>query len=82
MLAIGHLVHRLGVSPATLRKWERAGVLSPRGDPRTGQRQYDAADARDARLAHLLRRGGHLLDHIAAAGRLADYLDYAPMRQW
>ena len=64
-LAIGHLAHRLGVSPATLRKWERAGVLAPRRDARTGHRQYDAADVRDARLAHLLRRGGYLLDHIA-----------------
>lgn len=63
--AIGHLAHRLNVSPATLRKWERAGVLAPRRDPRTGQRHYDAADIRDARLAHLLRRGGYLLDHIA-----------------
>jgi DNA-binding transcriptional MerR regulator len=53
------------VSPATLRKWERAGVLAPRRDPRTGQRQYDGADVRDAQLAHLLRRGGFLLAHIA-----------------
>ncbi len=65
-LPIGALAHRLGVSPATLRKWERAGVLRPPRDPRTGQRQYDAADVRDAQLAHLLRRGGHGLDRIAA----------------
>jgi DNA-binding transcriptional MerR regulator len=64
-LSVGHLAHRLGVSPATLRKWERAGVLTPRRDPRTGQRQYDPADVRDAQLAHLLRRGGYLLVHIA-----------------
>lgn len=55
--------------PATLRKWERAGVLTPRRDPRTGQRQYDAADVRDAQLAHLLRRGGYLLGHIATVVR-------------
>ena len=62
---IGALAHRLAVSPATLRKWERAGVLAPPRDPRTGQRRYGAADARDARLAHLLRRGGYPLAHIA-----------------
>lgn len=62
---IGALAHRLAVAPATLRKWERAGVLRPPRDPRTGQRQYGAADVRDARLAHLLRRGGYPLAHIA-----------------
>ncbi len=64
-LPIGALAHRLAVSPATLRKWERAGVLAPGRDPRTGQRQYDAADVRDARLAHLLRRGGYPVARIA-----------------
>ena len=62
-LAIGHLAHRIGVSPATLRKWEVAGVLAPRRE--AGQRLYDAADVRDAQLAHLLRRGGYPLGHIA-----------------
>ena len=62
---IGALAHRLSVSPATLRKWERAGVLHPARDVRTGQRQYGASDVRDARLAHLLRRGGYPLAHIA-----------------
>ncbi|MEU0662712.1 MerR family transcriptional regulator [Streptomyces lavendulocolor] len=64
-LPIGHLAHRLGVSPATLRKWERAGILLPRRDAGTGHRHYTAADVRDAELAHLLRRGGHPLGHIA-----------------
>ncbi|MDQ8705235.1 TioE family transcriptional regulator [Streptomyces sp. LHD-70] len=62
---IGPLAHRLGIRPATLRKWERAGLVSPRRDPRTGYRVYDEADVRDARLAHQLRRGGHLLEQIA-----------------
>ncbi|MDI3417690.1 TioE family transcriptional regulator [Streptomyces luteolus] len=62
---IGPLAHRLGIRPATLRKWERAGLISPRRDPRTGYRVYDEADVRDARLAHQLRRGGHLLEQIA-----------------
>ncbi|MET8681257.1 TioE family transcriptional regulator [Streptomyces sp. NPDC004647] len=63
-LSIGHLAHRLGVSPATLRKWERAGILMPERDPHTRHRHYTAGDVRDAELAHMLRRGGYLLGHI------------------
>ena len=62
---IGQLARRLGVGPATLRKWERAGLLDPRRDPETGYRVYSPADVRDARLAHQLRRGGYLLRQIA-----------------
>ncbi|TWV38565.1 MerR family transcriptional regulator [Streptomyces misionensis] len=62
---IGPVAGRLGIRPATLRAWERAGLVSPRRDPRTGYRVYDEADVRDARLAHQLRRGGHLLEQIA-----------------
>ncbi|MFF4397357.1 TioE family transcriptional regulator [Streptomyces sp. NPDC001480] len=62
---IGPLAGKLGLRPATLRKWERAGLVRPRRDPRTGYRVYDDADVRDARLAHQLRRGGYLLEQIA-----------------
>ncbi|MET7424945.1 TioE family transcriptional regulator [Dactylosporangium sp. NPDC005555] len=62
---VGPLSRRLGVRPATLRKWERAGVVRPGRDPRTGYRVYSAADVRDASLAHQLRRGGYLLEQIA-----------------
>ncbi|MFV0132017.1 TioE family transcriptional regulator [Streptomyces sp. HMX87] len=62
---IGPLAGKLGIRPATLRKWERAGLVRPRRDPRTGYRVYDETDVRDARLAHQLRRGGHLLEQIA-----------------
>ncbi|MFF3847730.1 TioE family transcriptional regulator [Streptomyces sp. NPDC002328] len=62
---IGPLANRLGVRPATLRKWERAGLVRPRRDPLTGYRVYDESDVRDARLAHQLRRGGYLLEQIA-----------------
>ncbi len=62
---IGPLARELGVVPATLRKWERAGLLEPRRDPETGYRVYAPADVRDARLAHQLRRGGYLLRQIA-----------------
>ncbi|MCQ9182122.1 TioE family transcriptional regulator [Streptomyces sp. IBSBF 2953] len=62
---IGRLAAELGIRPATLRAWERAGLVRPRRDARTGYRVYDEADARDARLAHQLRRGGYLLEQIA-----------------
>ncbi|MEU0948177.1 TioE family transcriptional regulator [Streptomyces canus] len=62
---IGPLAGRLGIRPATLRKWERAGLVRPRRDPLTGYRVYDEAAVRDARLTHQLRRGGHLLEQIA-----------------
>ncbi|SFD22244.1 TioE family transcriptional regulator [Micromonospora sediminimaris] len=66
---ISMLAHRLGVRPATLRKWERAGILQPARDPATGYRDYSPDDVRDAELAHLLRRGGYRLDHIAGVLR-------------
>lgn len=62
---IGPLAAELGVRPATLRKWERAGLVRPGRDPVTGYRVYDEADVRDVRLAHQLRRGGYLLERIA-----------------
>ncbi|MFG3706611.1 TioE family transcriptional regulator [Micromonospora sp. NPDC047670] len=62
---IGPLARRLGIRPATLRKWQRAGLIVPRRDPRTGYRVYTSADVRDALLAHQLRRGGHGLEQIA-----------------
>ncbi|GIM96654.1 MerR family transcriptional regulator [Paractinoplanes toevensis] len=63
---VGPLSRRLGLRPATLRKWERAGVVQPPRDPHTGYRVYRAADVRDARLAHQLRRGGYPLERVAA----------------
>ncbi|WP_067861279.1 TioE family transcriptional regulator [Nocardia shimofusensis] len=72
---IGELARLLRLSPATLRAWERAGVLVPARDPRTGYRVYRPADIRDARLGHLLRRGGYppahiatVVDHLRTAG--------------
>jgi DNA-binding transcriptional MerR regulator len=64
-LPIGAVAHRLGVTAATLRKWERAGILIPRRDRATHHRVYHPDDLRDADLAHLLRRGGYPLAHIA-----------------
>ncbi|MFI0803533.1 DNA-binding transcriptional regulator, MerR family [Amycolatopsis lurida] len=62
---VGPLARKLGIRPATLREWERAGLLRPERDPKTGYRVYSAADVRDAKLTHQLRRGGYLLERIA-----------------
>jgi len=62
---VGPLSNRLGIRPATLRKWERAGLVQPRRDPQTGYRVYSPADIRDALLTHQLRRGGYRLEQIA-----------------
>ncbi|ADD45799.1 TioE family transcriptional regulator [Stackebrandtia nassauensis] len=62
---IGDLAHRLRVTPATLRNWEEAGILVPERNRATGYRVYGSKDIRDAELAHLLRRGGYPLEHIA-----------------
>ncbi|MGW3230041.1 TioE family transcriptional regulator [Kitasatospora sp. NPDC001095] len=67
--SVGEVAHRLGVTPATLRAWEAAGILAPARDRATGHRRYLPSDVRDAELAHLLRRGGYLLDRIAAVLR-------------
>jgi DNA-binding transcriptional MerR regulator len=64
---VGALAHRLDVTPATLRKWERAGILAPARV--RNARVYSPEDVRDAELAHLLRRGGYRLDHIATVVR-------------
>jgi DNA-binding transcriptional MerR regulator len=84
---VGPLARRLGLRPATLRKWERAGLVRPRRDPQTRYRIYGPADVRDVLLAHQLRRGGYLLEQIApliaqvrAAGGVAP-LD-ATLRDW
>ncbi|MEU9869965.1 TioE family transcriptional regulator [Actinomadura verrucosospora] len=68
-LTIGELAHRLDVTPATLRNWEGIGILVPARDPATGYRVFRASDVRDAELAHLLRRGGYPLEHIATVVR-------------
>lgn len=62
---IGGLARQLGIVPATLRKWEKAGLVEPQRDPETGYRVYTSTDVRDAHLAHQLRRGGYLLRQIS-----------------
>ncbi|MEU5404005.1 MerR family transcriptional regulator [Streptomyces sp. NPDC005963] len=62
---IGPLARQLSVRPATLRAWERAGLVRPGRDRTTGYRTYAAADVRDAHLVRQLRRGGYPLEQIA-----------------
>ncbi|GGK00213.1 MerR family transcriptional regulator [Streptomyces camponoticapitis] len=70
---VGALAHRLGLRPATLRRWERAGLLQPRRDPATGYRTYAPGDVRDAHIVHQLRRSGYVLAQIAPIlGELRD----------
>ncbi|WP_084956776.1 MerR family transcriptional regulator [Thermoactinospora rubra] len=64
-VTVGVLARRLDLHPATLRKWERAGILRPERDPATGYRRYPPDSVRDAHLARQLRRGGYPLGHIA-----------------
>jgi DNA-binding transcriptional MerR regulator len=66
---VGSVARRLRVTPATLRNWEDAGILSPARDPATGYRVFGADDIRDAELAHLLGRGGYPLERIAGVVR-------------
>ncbi|MBO4206993.1 TioE family transcriptional regulator [Micromonospora echinofusca] len=84
---IGPLARRLGIRPATLRKWERAGLIVPRRDPHTRYRVYTTADVRDVLLAHQLRRGGYglaqiarVLERVRAAGGPEPM--QATLRQW
>ncbi|MDT0317495.1 TioE family transcriptional regulator [Streptomyces millisiae] len=75
---VGELARRLGIRPATLRKWERAGLVRPRREPGTGYRVYGPTDVRDAQLVRQLRLGGYvfsqiapLLDQVRTAGGVA-----------
>lgn len=78
---IGPLARQLGVRPATLRTWERVGVVTPGRDRRTGYRVYTAADIRDVHLAHQLRRGGYPLKRIATlTAQVRDAGGIAPLR--
>lgn len=62
-VSIGPLAHQLRVRPATVRRWERVGLLRPRRDHQ-GHRVYAAGDVRDAHLIGQLRRAGHMIADI------------------
>ncbi|MGW4665003.1 MerR family transcriptional regulator [Streptosporangium sandarakinum] len=86
-LTIGALAHQLGMHPASLRKWERAGILQPHRDRATGYRVYPPGAVRDARMARQLRRGGYplarigfFIEQLRAAGSTVDLADL--LREW
>jgi DNA-binding transcriptional MerR regulator len=64
-LTVSGLAHRLGVHPATLRTWEKQGILRPVRKRATGYREYGPDCVRDAEIARQLRRGGYRLSQVA-----------------
>lgn len=63
---VGELARHVGVTTATLRGWEEAGIMHPRRHA-NGHREYTKDDVLDARVAVLLRRGSFPLARIASA---------------
>jgi adenylate cyclase len=64
-LTLKQAADRAGVSPATLRRWARTGVI-PEVD---GTGEWTAPAAAHARIVARLRERGHSLEHIREAGR-------------
>jgi adenylate cyclase len=64
-LTLKEAAERVGVSPATLRRWAEAGVI-PELD---GNREWTEAAVAHARIVARLRERGHRLDQIREAGR-------------
>jgi adenylate cyclase len=65
ILTLKEAAERVGVSPATLRRWAQAGVI-PEVD---GNREWTEAAVAHARIVARLRERGHRLDQIREAGR-------------
>ena len=71
-LTIDEVAERAGVSPATLRRWTRSGLIPQLDDGAGGA--WSAAAAAQARIVARLRDRGHTIRQIQAAtedGRLA-----------
>ena len=66
-LDIGEAARRLGVSAATLRLYERRGLLPKARRTAAGYRQYSVDDLHRARLVRRARRVGLSLREIADA---------------
>jgi adenylate cyclase len=64
-LTLKEAAERVGVSPATLRRWAEAGVI-PEVD---GSREWTEPAVAHARIVARLRERGHRLDQIREAGR-------------
>ncbi|HET8822250.1 MAG TPA: MerR family transcriptional regulator [Thermoleophilaceae bacterium] len=64
-LTLKEAAERVGVTPATLRRWAREGVI-PEVD---GKGEWSSAAVAHARIVARLRERGHKLEHIKQAGR-------------
>src|ERR671910_266516 len=64
-LSLKEAAERVGVTPATLRRWAREGVI-PEVDGKGG---WSSAAVAHARIVARLRERGHKLEHIKQAGK-------------
>jgi DNA-binding transcriptional MerR regulator len=71
-LLVGELAAALGVTPKTLRHYEKVGVVPPAGRGANGYRRYPADAVRRARLAVKLRALGFTLPAVRALLAAAD----------
>lgn len=72
VLTSGELAKLAGVSPDTLRHYERKGVLSRPARSTNGYRQYPAAAFNRVRLIRRALRVGFTLDELARIFRVRD----------
>jgi len=66
-LDIGEAARLVGVSPATLRLYERRGLLPQTARSDAGYRKYSPDDLRRARLVRRARRLGLTMSQVAEA---------------
>lgn len=66
-LDIGQAARLIGVSPATLRLYERRGLLPRAARSEAGYRKYSPDDLRRARLVRRARRLGLSMAQVAEA---------------
>ncbi len=71
-LSITQAANHLGVTVDQLRNWERNGLLTIPRDPRTGYRQYGAAEIGRLRVIRMLRQTGHSMMAILRVLRQFD----------
>jgi DNA-binding transcriptional MerR regulator len=58
-LQIGQAAQLLGLTPDSLRNWERDGLIKVPRNPRNGYRLYSAAEIGRLRVIRMLRRAGY-----------------------
>ncbi|MGV9724970.1 MerR family transcriptional regulator [Nocardia beijingensis] len=63
-MSVAELAAALGVRPSTLRHWDAEGLVVPDRATPHGTRRYSAAQVRDARIVHQLRRAGYRVDTL------------------